>query len=131
MIIYLKPPVTLWQRCLLKGEGQTEKENVEEYLRDCLRNCSKLPTAANSLEGGDITIPLTQSICYTYRNLPICLCCFHMICDGLCILIGSLTGTPSSQPRRIPQVRLHKQCSIFAPQCILISATPAHYMTQC
>lgn len=39
----------------LKGEGQTKK--VEEYLRDCLRNSSKLPTAADSLEGGDITIP--------------------------------------------------------------------------
>lgn len=48
---------------------------MDEHPGDCWRNRSDLPPAADSLGGGDITIPpLTQSVCRMYGDRSLLSC---------------------------------------------------------
>lgn len=100
--LFKTPSDTLAGAAFLGGKGkQRKKKKVEKYPRDCWRYCSDIPKAANSLGDGDITTP-SNSVHPLHLqkspNLSVLL-----LCDGLCLLIGSLTVVPPSQSRRIPQ----------------------------
>lgn len=63
--------MTLWQHSNLKGEGWTQKRRIRARP---LGNCSALPFAVNSLQGGDITIP-SYSECVGHAGLSALLSC--------------------------------------------------------